>query len=219
MKPTISIFLSILLFTLQNAEAKKTWEKDPYSWSEKDCQTIQSKSPWYCESYKPAAFGSDVYYLLKCQWVSPVIIFAEAREKQLKTGQTEEFLKQHFEEKKNKEGLTDDDIIVIRLFPMKGNGRRGQNLHSLYGNDPFFKEIDKNIILERNNNKDEFLKPVSFNTIENSNGEGFCIIFKNEDFITSDTRLAVLEISTEMGTFKLKFQPRMMQATEFEKVF
>ena len=105
MKSSISIFLSILLFAVHTAEAKKTWEKDPYEWSEKDCNRIQFSSPWYCEDYRLSSFGSSMYYLIKSQWVSPMLLFAEAREDQLQKGQTEEFLEKKFEEKWEKEGL------------------------------------------------------------------------------------------------------------------
>jgi hypothetical protein len=200
-------FVLILLFTFQTVEARKTWEKDPLTWSEKDCLKILKISPWCSEAYKPSSFGSNVHYILKTQCVSPVLLFAEARIAQLKAGESLDFLKKKFESKMAQDAPQEENIILFKVVPLKGDGMRGQNLQPLFQGDPFFERLGENILLIRNNNKNDFLRPKDFKPIGRGVDEGFIVYFENEGFITPQTSRIDLLISNGAGEFKIKFEP------------
>ena len=213
MRPIHFFLLSLILIAFQNAAAKKTWEKDPLSWSEKECQKVLETSPWCKEGYKHLSGNS--HYLVKVQWVSPILLFAEARQEQLHKGKGLDFLKAEFESKVDKEGIEDGDLIKFRVLPMKGDGMIGQNLRTLNLQDPFFEELNDNIKLTKNNNKKKFLHPVDLKAIGKSLDRGFQVSFENEDFITPLTRRVDLLFNSEAGEIKIKFDLRKLRPKEF----
>ena len=204
----LSIVL-LLLITALPALAKKTWEKNPKNWSLEDCERVQTSSPWCSESYKP--LSGDDHYLVKAQWVSPVIVCAEAREEQLDSGQDLKYLQERYNERLKQEGLDKNKIIKINVFPMKGVGMVGQNLHELYSSDPFFRDLSQNIKLVRNKNRDDFISPKDFKPLGSSLSDGFQVVFPNDGFISARTWRAELLLESEAGEFKFIFEPRKMK--------
>lgn len=213
MRPVGFLLLSLMLVAFQNSAAKKTWEKDPLGWSEKACQKVLEDSPWCKEGYKPLSGNS--HYILKIQWVSPILLFAEAREEQLHDGKDLDFLKATFESKVAEEGLEEGDLIKFRVFPMKGHGMIGQNLHALSLYDPFFEELADNVILTKNNDRDKFLLPLDLKPIGKTLDDGFQLIFENKDFVTSLTKRVDLLFNSQAGEIKVKFDLKKMKPQEF----
>lgn len=212
-----AFLLLVLLFaTFQNAVAKKTWEKEPQSWSEKDCSRILEKSPWCREVYKPAGMGSNTHYLLRVQCLSPVLLCAEAREEQLAKGEDPGYLKDQFENKMKDEELDEDEFLVFRVYPMKGDGLRGQNLHPLYSGDPFFEQLKDNIVLIKGSDKEDALRPVEFKPINNNIDEGFKVYFEKKSFAESQPNTLILLIDTKAGEFKAKFDTNTWSPSEIK---
>ncbi|MFC1544622.1 hypothetical protein ACFL4X_00505 [Gemmatimonadota bacterium] len=210
-----ALYVILLVFiTSQAAMAKKTWEKDPTGWSGEECQRVQEMSPWCSESYKP--LSGDIHYLIKAQWVSPVILCAEAREEQLESERNLEFLKERYIAKLEKEGIDEDTVIKFRVYPMKGVGMVGQNLHMLYAGDPFFEDLSEKIKLVKNKDRDDYLSPLDIEPLGGSLSEGFQVFFRNEGFISSQTWRAELVIDSDAGEFKFVFEPRKMKPADFE---
>lgn len=204
----------LMLFTLQNALAQKTWEKDPTAWTEDDCQRVQKKSPWCKESYKH--LSGDNHYLIKAQWVSPVVLCAEAREEQLKAGKELEFLKERFTTKLEMEGLLENDVIKFKVYPMKGVGSIGQNLHTLFTGDPFFENLSEKIKLVKNKDRDDYISHVDLKPLGSSLSEGFQVFFRNDGFISHQTWRVELIIDSGAGEFKFVFEPRKMKPVDFK---
>lgn len=212
----VLLIISMTFFSVQCLLAKKTWDKDPYGWTEKDCNKVLTQSPWCTEAYKPLAFGSDAHYLLKSHWISPAIVFAELRKSQLEVGGTDESLEKKFREEMARQELDNNSLIKLRVVPFIGSGRRGSNLHSLYGGDPFFEGLNEGIKLMINNNRKKCLQPVSFEPLGQSPDEGFTVTFKDDGLITPVTKRVDLVIENGAGDFKLKFSPRKMKTSSFE---
>ena len=210
------LLLVLLLVSFQNALAKKTWEKEPQSWSEKDCTRILEKSPWCREIYKPAGMGSNSHYLLRVQCLSPVLLCAEAREEQLSKGENPDYLKDQFESKMKDEALDADEFLIFRVYPMKGDGMRGQNLHPLYSGDPFFEKLKDNIVLINGSDKDDALRPVEFKLINNSIDEGFKVYFDKKSFAASQPNMLILFIDSKAGEFKAKFNTNSWNPSEIK---
>ena len=213
MKPIRFFSLLLVFAAFQNADAKKTWEKDPLSWSEKECQKVLETSPWCKEGYKHLAGNS--HYLVKVQWVCPIILFAEARQEQLNKGKDIDFLKARFESKVDQEGLEDGALIKFRVLPMKGDGMIGQNLRTLNLQDQFFENLDDNIVLTKNNNRDKSLPPVDLKAIGESLDEGFQVSFENKNFITPMTKRIDLLFNSKAGEIKVKFDLKKISPKEF----
>ena len=210
---TISI-LVLLLVISQSAIAKKTWEKKPADWSIQDCQKVQEFSPWCSESYLP--LSGDSHYLIKAQWVSPVIVCSEVREEQLEAGESLEFMKAHYNEKLKQEGIDKNKIIKFRVYPKKGLGMVGQNLRDLYLGDPFFEGLSEKISLIKNKKRDDSLSPLEFKPLGSTLSDGFEVSFQNDGFISQRTWRADLLIESEAGEFKFIFEPRKMRPFELK---
>ncbi len=216
MKKLFLAFLFILaVFRL--VEARSTWEKDPQSWSEKDCNNILQRSPWYSETYAPSQFGSDSHYIIRTHCLSPVILLAESRLEQLQKGESQEFLKGLYESKVAQRGLDKADLLVFRIIPLRGNGWRGQKLHPLYGGDAFLTGLPENITLTKPG--DQRLNPFVVKPLGQGMAEGFEVYFENKDFVTPQTQRIDLVLKTGAGDFKIKFEPKFWRPVEFKTGF
>lgn len=204
----------LFLMTALPALAKKSWEKNPKDWTLDDCDHVLTMSPWRSESYKP--ISGDDHYLVQAQWVSGVVVCAEAREEQLDSGEDMKFLQERYAERLEQEGLVKEKVIKIKVFPMKGVGMVGQNLHELYSSDPFFAGLPDKIKLIRNKNRDDFIKPKEFGPLGSSLSEGFQVVFPNNGFISARTWRAELLLDTDAGEFKFIFEPKKMKPFDFK---
>jgi hypothetical protein len=158
--------------------------------------------------------SGDNHYLIKAQWVSPVIVCSEAREVQLETGEDVEFMKAKYRERLNQEGIEKNKIIKFRVYPKKGLGMVGQNLRDLYLGDPFFEDLEENITLIKNKDRDNFLSPMEFKPLGSTLSDGFEVSFQNDGFISQRTWRADLLIESSAGEFKFIFEPRKMRPYE-----
>jgi hypothetical protein len=206
-----------LLTALRPVEARSTWEKDPQAWSEKDCNSILQRSPWYIETYAPSQFGSDSHYILRTHCLSPVILLAEARLEQLRKGDSLEALKRNFESKMAQRGLDKADLLVFRIVPLRGYGWRGQKLHPLYGGDSFLTGLPENITLIKPG--DQHLSPFVVKPLGQGMAEGFEVYFENKGFVTPNTQRIDLVLKTGAGDFKIKFEPKLWRPVEFKTGF
>lgn len=207
----------VVLAAFRPVEARSTWEKDPQSWSEKDCNSILQRSPWYSEAYVPSKFGSDAHYIIRTHCLTPVILLAESRLEQLQKGEGQEFLKEIYESKMAQRGLDKADLLVFRIIPLQGFGWRGQKLHPLYSGDAFLEGLPENITLTRPG--DQSLSPLVVKPLGQGMSEGFEVYFENKGFVTPQTQRIDLVLKTGAGDFKIKFEPKLWRPVEFKAGF